>query len=143
LSRKRVEYASSIPPLLTCSEEEKEEITLSTSHSLLGHNHQIDLDLPRTSPDLPLVHQEPVQKALGRILLTYACRHPATGYVQGMNDLLVPIFAVILSQYSPSKKEVWSTDIFSIEEDILREVEADSYWCLASLLDKIQVFSFF
>lgn len=138
LSRKRVEYQSSIPDFLLPSDNE-ENLHTSSTHHLQRDHHQILLDLPRTFPFLPLIHQEPVQSALERILLTYASRHPATGYVQGMNDLLVPIYAVILSQYVKNHEEVWSCDVYSMSEEVLKEVEADSYWCLGSLLDRIQV----
>jgi hypothetical protein len=41
-------------------------------------------------------------------------RHPASGYVQGMNDLVTPFLAVFLSEHLPGSMEAWSAD--SLEE---------------------------
>ena len=38
---------------------------------------------------------------LERILYIWAIRHPASGYVQGINDLVTPFFVVFLSEYLP------------------------------------------
>ena len=34
-----------------------------------------------------------------RILYIWAIRHPASGYVQGINDLVTPFFVVFLSEF--------------------------------------------
>jgi len=34
-----------------------------------------------------------------RILYIWAVRHPASGYVQGINDLVTPFFVVFLAEY--------------------------------------------
>lgn len=39
-----------------------------------------------------------------------ASRHPASGYVQGMNDLVTPFLAVFLSEHLPGPMESWSAD---------------------------------
>ena len=36
-----------------------------------------------------------------RILFIWAIRHPASGYVQGINDLVIPFFVVFLSDVIP------------------------------------------
>ncbi|OIW08983.1 hypothetical protein TanjilG_05959 [Lupinus angustifolius] len=61
--------------------------------------HQIAVDCPRTVPDVPFFHQQQVQKSLERILYTWAIRHPASGYVQGINDLVTPFLVVFLSEH--------------------------------------------
>ena len=38
-------------------------------------------------------------KSLERILYVWAIRHPASGYVQGINDLATPFFQVFLAAY--------------------------------------------
>ena len=38
------------------------------------------------------------QKSLERILYCWAIRHPASGYVQGINDLVTPFFQVFLQE---------------------------------------------
>src|SRR5690606_33587958 len=60
---------------------------------------QILVDLPRTCPELPFFHQPPVQRSMERILYLWSIRHPASGYVQGINDLLTPLFVVFMSVY--------------------------------------------
>lgn len=34
-----------------------------------------------------------------RILFIWAIRHPASGYVQGINDLVTPFFVVFVCEY--------------------------------------------
>ena len=40
-----------------------------------------------------------LSQSLERILYVWAIRHPASGYVQGINDLATPFFQVFLSAY--------------------------------------------
>lgn len=61
--------------------------------------HQISIDVPRTNPHLRLYGFEATQRSLERILYVWAIRHPASGYVQGINDLVTPFFQVFLSSY--------------------------------------------
>lgn len=37
-------------------------------------------------------------------------RHPASGYVQGMNDLVTPFLAVFVSEHLPGPMDSWVTD---------------------------------
>lgn len=39
-----------------------------------------------------------------RILYIWAIRHPASGYVQGINDLVTPFFVVFLLEYIDNGK---------------------------------------
>lgn len=66
-----------------------------------------------------------------------AIRHPASGYVQGINDLVTPFLAVFLSEILEGDMEQW--DAGSLSPETLYTVEADCYWCLCKLLDGIQV----
>ena len=59
---------------------------------------QILVDLPRTQPEMPLFHQEETQRCMERVLYVWAIRHPASGYVQGMNDLITPLILVFLAE---------------------------------------------
>ena len=52
------------------------------------------MDVPRTAPGVPFFHQERIQKSLERILFIWGMRHPASGYVQGINDVATPFLAV-------------------------------------------------
>jgi len=49
----------------------------------------------------PLFQQTTVQEMFERILFIWAIRHPASGYVQGMNDLVTPIYVIFLQEYLP------------------------------------------
>jgi len=66
----------------------------------------------------------------------WAIRHPASGYVQGINDLVTPFFQVFLSAYIDSDPELFDPSI--LPKNVLEAVEADSFWCLSRLLDGIQ-----
>jgi len=61
--------------------------------------HQISIDVPRTRPGVKLWMAEPTQRSLERVLYVWAIRHPASGYVQGINDLVTPFFQVFLQSY--------------------------------------------
>jgi hypothetical protein len=96
-------------------------------------------------------------QCLERILYVWAIRHPASGYVQGINDLATPFFEVFLSAYvgmwfcqqtrskymTMTQKTITDTDPEEIDPSVLppavlNAVEADSFWCLSRLLDGIQ-----
>ncbi|KIR75053.1 tbc1 domain family protein [Cryptococcus deuterogattii CA1014] len=76
------------------------------------------------------------QRSLERILYVWAIRHPASGYVQGINDLVTPFFEVFLSAYIDTDPE--SFDISYLPESVLSAIESDSFWCLTALLNGIQ-----
>jgi len=97
---------------------------------------QIHIDIPRTNPLIPIFQQEVLQEVFERILFIWAIRHPASGYVQGINDLVVPFFVVFLAEYVD--KEVETYNINNVPKDILDMVEADTFWCVSKLLDGIQ-----
>ncbi|XP_022246981.1 TBC1 domain family member 22B-like isoform X2 [Limulus polyphemus] len=69
-------------------------------------HRQIHIDIPRMSPLVPLFQQQIVQEIFERILYIWAIRHPASGYVQGMNDLLTPFFVVFLQEVVPSGEQL-------------------------------------
>eukprot|EP00817_Percolomonadidae_sp_ATCC50343_P001876 CAMPEP_0117430526 /NCGR_PEP_ID=MMETSP0758-20121206/10073_1 /TAXON_ID=63605 /ORGANISM="Percolomonas cosmopolitus, Strain AE-1 (ATCC 50343)" /LENGTH=259 /DNA_ID=CAMNT_0005218649 /DNA_START=534 /DNA_END=1313 /DNA_ORIENTATION=+ len=112
--------------------------------------HQIRIDVPRTSPDLPLFQNERIQKALERILYIWSIQHPGCGYVQGLNDLVTPFIVVFLSDYAAAarydilnigsfeeKEDIQETTLL-LDEDIINKVEADAFWCFSLLLDHLQ-----
>jgi TBC1 domain family member 2 len=61
---------------------------------------QIQVDLPRTNPDMPFFQQKEIQRAMERVLYIWSIRHPASSYVQGMNDLLCPLLLVAMYPYA-------------------------------------------
>jgi len=58
--------------------------------------------------------------------LLRCCRHPASGYVQGINDLVTPFMAVFMSEHLQGPMDGWSVD--GCSEELLLDVEADCYW---------------
>jgi Rab-GTPase-TBC domain len=96
---------------------------------------QVLVDVPRTCPEIALFHCEWVQRSLERVLFTYAARHFATGYVQGLNDIATPFYAVFLSPWV----DPWTaSDVTGMSANALLSVEADVYWCMSRLLEGIQ-----
>ncbi|CAD6199234.1 unnamed protein product [Caenorhabditis auriculariae] len=99
---------------------------------------QIHIDIPRMCPLIPLFQQKMVQEMFERVLYIWAIRHPASGYVQGINDLVTPFFVVFLSEFIPQDVEVGSFDVSQLPLEQCQLVEADSFWCVSALLDSIQ-----
>lgn len=100
--------------------------------------HQISIDVPRTNPHLELYGYEATQRSLERILYVWAVRHPASGYVQGINDLVTPFWQVFLASYIVDSDIERGMDPGQLPKAVLDAVEADSFWCLTKLLDGIQ-----
>eukprot|EP00276_Gloeochaete_wittrockiana_P025335 CAMPEP_0184369670 /NCGR_PEP_ID=MMETSP1089-20130417/162375_2 /TAXON_ID=38269 ORGANISM="Gloeochaete wittrockiana, Strain SAG46.84" /NCGR_SAMPLE_ID=MMETSP1089 /ASSEMBLY_ACC=CAM_ASM_000445 /LENGTH=339 /DNA_ID= /DNA_START= /DNA_END= /DNA_ORIENTATION= len=82
---------------------------------------QINRDVLRTHPDLHMFSQESHRDALKRILLVYAKTSPVK-YVQGMNEILAPIYYVFCSDTKSSTAG---------------DPEADSFFCLVGILADI------
>lgn len=100
---------------------------------------QIHIDIPRMSPVIGLFQQRCVQEIFERILYIWAIRHPASGYVQGINDLVTPFFLVFLQDYLPPETEISEIDVEkSLSPEEITSMEADSFWCLTKVLDGIQ-----
>jgi hypothetical protein len=100
--------------------------------------HQISIDVPRTNPHLELYSYEATQRSLERILYVWAIRHPASGYVQGINDLVTPFWQTFLGSYISDPDIEFGMDPGQLPKQVLDAVEADSFWCLTKLLDGIQ-----
>lgn len=100
--------------------------------------HQISIDVPRTNPHIELYSYEATQRSLERILYVWAVRHPASGYVQGINDLVSPFWQVFLGLYIGDHNIESGMDPGQLPKSVLDAVEADSFWCLTKLLDGIQ-----
>jgi hypothetical protein len=156
LLRKRAEYADAITQHYNIDDAMR---TLQEQETL----RQVLVDVPRTAPDVGLFRNERVRRCLERLLYIWAMRHPASSYVQGINDLVTPLFAVFLSgifagvdvsdgkilfERQPIKdnsgqdegllQDDKEHDNWLVPEEVLSEVEADCYWCLTKLLACIQ-----
>ncbi|KAJ2460839.1 GTPase-activating protein [Coemansia sp. RSA 2424] len=114
--------------------------TFSRGEASLDHTlwHQICIDVPRTTPGSPLFQSPRIQRSLERVLYCWAVRHPASGYVQGINDLLTPFYYVFLSPFLSSPAADPQQQVDALDEATMGTVEADSFWCLTKLLDGIQ-----
>jgi len=134
LNRKRKEYADIVP--LNFERMDDDEFD-SFERNLW---RQIHIDVLRTNPQSKVFRHKVVQLSLERILYVWAMRHPATGYVQGMNDLLTPFLVVFLSDLlgCTDFDQISHETLDTIPPQSLTEVEADCYWCLTKLLDGIQ-----
>ncbi|KAI1709199.1 rab-GTPase-TBC domain-containing protein [Ditylenchus destructor] len=125
LKRKREEYWHYVEQYFHTRYDEQHQITF----------RQIHIDIPRMCPLIPLFQQKLVQEIFERVLYIWAIRHPASGYVQGINDLVTPFFVVFLSEYI---HDVGTFDVAQLERKCMEVVEADSFWCVSALLDTIQ-----
>ncbi|ONK72480.1 uncharacterized protein A4U43_C04F19870 [Asparagus officinalis] len=129
LARKRVEY-------LDCVSQYYDVPDADRSDDEISMLRQISVDCPRTVPDVIFFQQPQVQKSLERVLYTWAIRHPASGYVQGINDLVTPFLMVFLSEHLEGGMDNWS--MLSLSPENISNIEADCYWCLSKLLDGMQ-----
>jgi hypothetical protein len=87
---------------------------------------------------------------LERVLYIWALRHPACGYVQGMNDLLLPfIYVIFASRFCPSRRVPQLIKLTELElQGLLSEeavggdewlqLEADMYWIVSHMLNSLQ-----
>ncbi|EEP76088.1 TBC1 domain family member 22A [Uncinocarpus reesii 1704] len=143
LERKRKEYLDGVQQAFERNHSGRDD---SSSNPAPGTGrgldeaiwHQISIDIPRTNPHIPLYGFEATQRCLERILYVWAIRHPASGYVQGINDLVTPFWQVFLSSYVTNFDIEEGMDPGQLPKQVLNAVEADSFWCLTKLLDGIQ-----
>lgn len=155
VARKRAEYRDAVAQHYDLNDDVR---TLSEQETL----RQVLVDVPRTQPDIPLFRNDRIKRALSRLLYVWAMRHPASSYVQGINDLATPLLAVFLADYyfgnednskassansnnnignssnDPSVTVLEGHIMNHCPDERLQEVEADVYWCLTNLLAGIQ-----
>ncbi|XP_078049365.1 TBC1 domain family member 22 isoform X2 [Augochlora pura] len=130
LERKRLDYWNLVKQYYDTERDEGFQDTY----------RQIHIDIPRMSPLISLFQQSTVQLIFERILYIWAIRHPASGYVQGMNDLVTPFFLVFLQEAVPVSawQDLENYDVASLRKEQRDIIEADSFWCLSKFLDGIQ-----
>jgi len=97
---------------------------------------QIRVDIPRTCGGLPLFGHPRIQRLMERVLYIWSVRHPASGYVQGINDLTTPFIVVLLT--AALKTPLEDIDLDNVLDSVLSDVEAGVYWCLTKMLSDIQ-----
>ncbi|TRY52546.1 TBC1 domain containing protein [Cryptosporidium tyzzeri] len=98
---------------------------------------QIRVDLPRTSIEYESLKNRIILDLMERVLFLWAIRNPASGYVQGINDLLPPFLVVFLLPFSP-EGDIELLDINKISSERMFEIEVEIYWCLTRMLDTLQ-----
>ncbi|GLT28857.1 hypothetical protein SLA2020_037610 [Shorea laevis] len=85
---------------------------------------QIDRDVKRTHPDMHFFSGDSLlaksnQESLKNILIVFAKLNPGIRYVQGMNEILAPIFYVFRND---------------ADEEMAAAAEADTFFCFVELL---------
>ncbi|KAF8670110.1 hypothetical protein HU200_050927 [Digitaria exilis] len=131
MSRKKelsIERTGFLPRLKVTNEEHP----LSSGKSSLWNQYfqeseileQIDRDVKRTHPDMPFFSSKSnqfnsYQESLRRILIIFSKLNPSIRYVQGMNEVLAPLFFVFKNDPDPSSSAA---------------AEADTYFCFVELL---------
>lgn len=142
LERKRKEYLDGVRQAFERGSGTAPAVSTSTPRRGRGLDeaiwHQISIDVPRTNPHIELYGYEATQRSLERILYVWAIRHPASGYVQGINDLVSPFYQVFLGVYVTDLDIEEGMDPGQLPRAVLDAVEADSFWCLSKLLEGIQ-----
>ncbi|KAG2374370.1 hypothetical protein C9374_010940 [Naegleria lovaniensis] len=129
IARKRKEYLDYVAKYYN-------EEHLQKTEQETALQKQIHIDVLRTNPDLQLFQHPRIQNCLERILYIWSIRHPASGYVQGLNDLVTPFMSVFL--YDMMKCDILSCDPDQIPDEILESMECDSFWCFTQFIDFIQ-----
>lgn len=129
LERKRIDYQALVKQYFHV--EARDESQQDTFR-------QIHIDVPRMNPHVPLFQQKLVQEMFERILFIWAIRHPASGYVQGINDLVTPFFIVFLQEQVGPTKDLETYRLDELAEEQRDNIEADSFWCISKFLDCIQ-----
>jgi hypothetical protein len=144
LERKRKEYLEAVKHLEAAKQAlERGSSNVASGSSARGRGldeavwHQIRIDVPRTNPHIELYSYETTKRSLERILYVWAVRHPASGYVQGINDLVTPFWEVFLGSYMTDPDVESGMDPGQLPKSVLDAAEADSFWCLTKLLEGI------
>lgn len=57
---------------------------------------QVKIDVYRTQPEVKLFASQAIQTMMIRVLFVWSMRHPASAYVQGINDLAAPLLLAFL-----------------------------------------------
>ena len=97
LQRKRAEYKDAIAQHYDIDDNTR---TIQEQEVL----RQVLVDVPRTAPTVKLFRDERIKQMLARILYIWAMRHPASSYVQGINDLAMPLIVTYLTETQMSSQ---------------------------------------
>lgn len=159
LSRKREDYEECSRthfPNLTYSEDINECNLISEEMSTYEEKNlkQILIDVKRTHPG-EAFSSKTAKDMLTRILFVWAFKHPASGYVQGINDLAATFMYVFLAEAIDNNKreqgiiddeenfeynayDIKLEDMELLKEDQILNIEADTFGCLENFLETLQ-----
>ena len=122
LERKRAEYKDAIQQHYYIDDNSR---TIQEQETL----RQVLVDVPRTAPDIQLFRNEKIKRALSRLLYIWAMRHPASSYVQGINDLATPLFAVFLAEEYEGEDVLDGSIMVVLEDERIDEVSVSVCRC--------------
>jgi hypothetical protein len=83
-------------------------------------------DIDRTNAELIFFRQSSVRLALIRVLFIYGKLNPGVMYVQGMNEVLAPLFYVLRNDTGDQEEYAWAEN-----------AEADAFFCFMNLMSEI------
>jgi hypothetical protein len=115
LQRKRTEYKDAIAQHYDIDDNNR---TAQEQETL----RQVLVDVPRTAPDVGLFRNDRIRKSLSRLLYIWAMRHPASSYVQGINDLATPLIVVFLGEYFPDHNVLDGVVMEHVPDSVVQEV---------------------
>ncbi|EGR26927.1 TBC1 domain member 22b [Ichthyophthirius multifiliis] len=93
LNRKRKDYADMVDTYFSINEQNDRD-----KYEQKGLD-QVICDAERTLPYSKLFRDIKIKDILVRVLFIWNVRHPACGYVQGINDIVTSFIIVFLSEY--------------------------------------------
>ncbi|XP_044531231.1 TBC1 domain family member 22B [Gracilinanus agilis] len=133
LQRKREEYFGFIEQYYDSRNEEHHQDTY----------RQIHIDIPRTNPLIPLFQQPLVQEIMQQIPDPNVYAGERRGFPQASkqrikNPKAGTFPSVLHSKSAAPEEDVENFDVTNLSQDMLRSIEADSFWCMSKLLDGIQ-----
>lgn len=106
---------------------------------------QIEMDLPRTHPKLPVFHVPQVRNAMRRVLYIFGMLNPNNNYVQGMNEIVTPIILVFLTEHLRHAESrnmmrmLHRTELDGIlTEQQLADAEADAFWTFSAIVRSVE-----
>lgn len=160
VSRKRedfIECSRTHFPNLTYSEDINECNLISEEMSTYEEQNykQIIIDVKRTYPG-EAFSSKIAKDMLTRILFVWAFKHPASGYVQGINDLAATFMYVFLAEAVDNNKredegikeedvdiaynayDIKLEHMALLKEEQILSIEADTFWCLENFLETLQ-----
>lgn len=88
--------------------------------------------------------QEAHWEVVQRILFLYAKLNPGQGYVQGMNEIVGPIYYVMASDPDQEMRGKFALEIYTFQYKslyfITEHAEADCFFCFTALMSEIRDF---